>query len=77
MMALGTSEAMSTYCDLAQYILEYHHKLGLIYHPETMLAFHMLAQGLANHNDNSYQVVLRQLGSVERDAYRSNYGRWA
>jgi hypothetical protein len=77
MMALGQSSAMSTYCDLAQYIVEYHHKLGLIYHPETMLAFHIAAQGLTNHNKDSYEVVLRKFGAVERDAYRSDYGRWA
>lgn len=77
MMAMGLSGAMTTYCDLAQYIVEYHYRLGLIYHPETMLAFHMAAHGLANHNVNSYEVVLRKFGAVERDAYRSNYGRWA
>jgi hypothetical protein len=77
MMALGLSEAMTTYCNLAQHILEYHNTMDVIYHPETMLAFHMHQQGLANHNTDSYQVILRRFGAVEQGVYRSDYGRWA
>jgi hypothetical protein len=77
MMALGLSEAMTTYCDLAQHLLTYHHNMGILYHPETMLAFHMAHQGIANHNKDSYQVILRRFGTVEQGAYRSDYGRWA
>lgn len=77
MMALGKSGAMSTYCDLVQHIPEYHRTMGIVYHPETMLAFHMAHRGLTNHNSNSYEVMLRRFGSVERNAYRSDYGRWA
>jgi hypothetical protein len=77
MMAIGLSSAMTTYCDLVQHIVEYHHRLKLIYHPETMLAFHMAEQGLTNHNKGSHEVAFRRLGTVDGKVYRSNYGRWA
>lgn len=76
MMAMGLGQAMSVYCNLAQHIVHYH-QLGLIYHPETMLAFHMQARGLTNHNTDTFEVSLRKLGSVVDGAYRSDYGRWA
>jgi hypothetical protein len=77
MMALGLSKDMTTYCDLAQHLLDYHHNMGILFHPETMLAFHMAHQGLANYNTDSYQVILRKSGTVEQGVYRSDYGRWA
>ena len=75
MMAIGSSAAMSTYCDLAQRIVDYHDQDNLIFHPETMLAYHLKRQGLESRA--SYEVVLRQFGSVIDGAYRSDYGRWA
>jgi hypothetical protein len=75
MMAIGNSTAMSTYCDLAQHIVDYHDRDHIIFHPETMLAYHLKQQGLVSRE--LYEVVLRQFGSVVDDAYRSDYGRWA
>ena len=77
MMAMGLSDSMSIYCDLAKYIVDYNQQLGVIYHPETTLAFHMHTQGLKNYNRDSFEVVLRAHGSVVNNVYRSNYGRWA
>ena len=76
MMAVGPSDIMSTYCNLVDHVIEYHDRLGMIYHPETMLAFHMHMQGIKNHN-STFDIMLRKFGTVINNAYRSDYGRWA
>lgn len=76
MFAIGSSQTMAVYAALSKYIPGYLAQ-GLIYHPETMLGFHLANQGLANL-DMGLQVELRKTGKfLDNGGYISNYGRWA
>lgn len=77
MIAFGSSESMTVYCDAVQWIPEYYNR-GLIFHPETMLAYHCAQQGLDVIQKDFGSIVLRKLGTqIPNGPYISDYGRWA
>lgn len=77
MLAIGTSSSMTSYCDCVNWIPRYHAQ-GLIFHPETQLAFHCEQQGLEVIPMDFGNTVLRQMGQqIPNGPYLSDYGRWA
>lgn len=77
MIAFGSTHSMTAYCNAVQWIPEYHNR-GLIFHPETMLAYHCRAQQLEVIEKDFGELVLRKLGTqVPNGPYLSNFGHWA
>lgn len=77
MIAFGSSNSMTVYTDAVHWIPEYHSR-GLIFHPETMLAYHCAAQKLDVVEKNFGEIVLRKLGTqIPNGPYLSDFGRWA
>lgn len=75
MYAVGSSESMTAYTSLANHIIEYHNQ-GLIFHPETLLAFHLSNNSIENISGD-FSVMLRVAGSSETGGYISDFGNWA
>lgn len=75
MFAIGTSRSMQVYTDLANNIVKYCQQ-GLLFHPETMLSFHLKQQSIKNILGD-FGVRLRVSGSDETGGYVSNFGCWA
>lgn len=77
MIAIGSSASMTVYADAVNFIPDYHSS-GVIFHPETMLAYHCHAQSLRVVASNFGGIVLRKLGQQQpRGPYISDFGRWA
>lgn len=77
MMAIGSGASIAAYCDCVSWIPRYYNQ-GLIFHPETQLAFHCAQQGLEIVTMDFGDPVLRKLGQqVPNGPYLSDYGRWA
>jgi hypothetical protein len=73
-IAISRPEAMTKYTDLINHSLEYN-KRGIMFHPETLLAYHMIENGLSNTpvlNVNArHQTINLPNGDVTVD-----FGRW-
>lgn len=77
MFAIGSSQTMTTYSECVDWIPIYYNQ-GLIFHPETQLAFHCIRNGLETVFIDFGDLLIRRLGHwTSNDTYISNYGRWA
>jgi hypothetical protein len=85
MFGMSSPANMDVYTDLYNQALD-HHAAGCIYHPETMLAHHLNANGLI-YSSAPVEIYMRNLGkwvhpdtgtpvSENQGIYISNFGRW-
>jgi hypothetical protein len=72
--ALGSSKAMSEYCDLAVYIQEYQ-DAGVQFHPETLLAHHVSQRNLVDIC-SEYTVELRPYVQHRDSGLTEDFGDW-
>ncbi len=76
MIAFGSSQSISIYCDLYNHILSYNQN-GILCHPKTMLAYHLQKNNIETIRVKSLgQILLRNMGTNLNGAYQSNFGRW-
>jgi hypothetical protein len=90
--AVTTSDNMNIYADIFNQAL-YHHEQGCIFHPETLLARHLMHNGL-RYSPSSHRVDFRSLGTWtdlttgetwcsnsvplwHNKYYTSDFGRWS
>lgn len=77
MVAIGNDRSISVYCSMFESLIHYNRQ-GVIFHPETMLAYHCAVNNLnVVPIDEWGKIILRQLGRVENNGYKSDFGRWA
>jgi hypothetical protein len=77
LLAIASSKNMTVYSDLIDQAWE-HHRNGCIFHGETMMARHILNNGL-QYRSAGFTIELRWLGQDHAEPggiYISKYGRW-
>lgn len=78
MMAFGLRENMSTYARAFDYLDHYHVERNVSYHPETLLAYHLMCHDI-KYPPNSLDIIIREYqtpwGSSEPTVV-ADHGRW-
>jgi len=75
-MAISSSKNMDIYCNLYNEAYEYYTS-GITFHPETLLACHLLTYNLDFSQHFGYNIDIRKLGkTLDKEKYISNFGRW-
>ena len=92
LFGMSRSENMNIYTDVYNHALSHHHQ-GVIFHPETILAFHLIKNKL-DYQSGNFNIEFRWLGkwrnietgeeytsqtvpTWEGHVYISDFGRWA
>jgi hypothetical protein len=73
--AISSPKNIQIYCDAVNHLMEYHQK-GYVFHPETMLAVHLIESGLKIAYVD-FGLELRSMGSIVDNAYHADFGNWA
>jgi hypothetical protein len=76
LMAVSSSKNMDIYCNLYEEAYEYYTS-GVGFHPEGLLACHLLTYNLDFRQHFGYRIDVRQLGQyLDNEKYISDFGRW-
>ena len=76
MFGIADSDTMNKYSNAFNQAKQYH-DAGCIFHPETLIARHLTANGIP-YNPGPFNVNIRQTGErKEGNTFFSDFGRWA
>jgi hypothetical protein len=76
LMAISSSKNMDIYCNLYEEALDYYTS-GLVFHPESLLACHLLTYNLDFSQNFGYSIDIRYFGQrTGNEKYISDFGRW-
>lgn len=77
LMSISSSKNIDIYCSLYEAAYDYYTS-GTDFHPEALLASHLLTYGLNFKEHFGYSIGFRKLGQrIDNDKYISDFGRWA